>query len=107
MPRNRNTSPQTLRVLGLLLESPRDWHYGYAVSQLTGLKAGTLYPILARLTEQGWLERRWRESDEPGRPPRHTYRLTAAGVRGARQHVAELAPSSLRGTLAVPRGSGA
>ena len=50
MPRLPNTSPQTLSVLELLLESPRSWHYGYALSQLTGLKSGTLYPILLRLS---------------------------------------------------------
>lgn len=91
MPRPRNTSPQTLRVLALLLESPRAWHYGYAMSQRTGLKAGTLYPILARLTEQGWLERHWQEPELPGRPPRHTYRLTSAGTRAARHQLAESA----------------
>ena len=87
MPRPRNTSPQTLSVLALLLQTPRAWHYGYGVSQRTGLKAGTLYPILARLTEQGWLERRWEEPNLPGRPPRHTYRLTSIGARAARQHL--------------------
>jgi len=87
MPRPANTSPQTLRVLALLLEAPRDWHYGYGVSQHTGLTSGTLYPILARLTEQGWLERRWADSQIAGRPPRHTYRLTSIGARTARQLV--------------------
>ena len=52
MPRQLNNSPQTLRVLELLLESRRSWHYGYAISQSTGLRSGTLYPILKRLHEQ-------------------------------------------------------
>ena len=56
MPRLPNTSPQTLSVLELLLESPRSWRNGYALSQPTGLKSGTLYPILLRLADQGWLE---------------------------------------------------
>ena len=81
MPRASNISPQTLSVLELLLESPRSWHYGYALSQRTGLKSGTLYPILVRLAEQGWLDTQWSESEEPGRPPRHTYRLTAEGAK--------------------------
>ena len=68
MPRLPNTSPQTLSVLQLLLESPRSWHYGYALSQLTGLKSGTLYPILLRLADQRWLETRWAEPEQPGRP---------------------------------------
>lgn len=93
MPRIPNTSPQTLSVLELLLESPRSWHYGYAISQRSGLQSGTLYPILVRLAEQGWLETRWVEPDQPGRPSRHTYRLTGEGAKAARQKLAE-APRS-------------
>lgn len=46
----------------------------------TGLQSGTLYPLLMRMTEQGLVEAEWREPERPGRPPRHAYRLTAAGV---------------------------
>ena len=93
MPRQTNISPQTLRVLALLLESRRSWHYGYALSQRTDLKSGTLYPILVRLAEQGWLETRWSEPEQPGRPPRHTYRLTGEGARAARARLAEATAS--------------
>ena len=55
------------------------WRHGYDLSRETGLKSGTLYPLLIRLTERGWLETRWEDSPEPGRPPRHLYRLTAEG----------------------------
>jgi PadR family transcriptional regulator PadR len=96
MARASNISPQTLSVLELLLESPRSWHYGYALSQRTGLKSGTLYPILVRLAEQGWLDTKWSESDEPGRPPRHTYRLTAEGSKSARERLAEFSSSRSR-----------
>jgi DNA-binding PadR family transcriptional regulator len=89
MPRPQNVSAQTLRVLEELVASRRSWHYGYGLSQTTGLKSGTLYPILARLAEQGWLETRWAESEEPGRPPRHTYRLTGDGAKAARARLAE------------------
>lgn len=83
MTRQPNTSPQTLRVLQLLLEEPTAWHYGYEISQQTGLKSGTLYPILIRLADQGWLETRWAEPQQQGRPARHTYRLTQVGARTA------------------------
>lgn len=99
MSRIPNTSPHTLLVLSLLLESPRSWHYGYGVSQHTGLRSGTLYPILARLTESGWLEARWEESDQPGRPPRHTYRLTAMGAAAARKQLADAKRTSWRRLL--------
>ena len=99
MARASNISPQTLSVLELLLESPRAWHYGYALSQRTALKSGTLYPILVRLADQGWLDTQWSEPDEPGRPPRHTYRLTGEGAKSARQRIAEFGSSRTRSQL--------
>ncbi len=79
MPRPPNSSPQTVAVLAALLEEPADWLYGYPLSKRTGLAPGTLYPILARLVEQGLLETRWEASESPGRPARHLYRLTTDG----------------------------
>ena len=78
-------SPQTLEVLEAFLQSPRDWKYGYDISRNTGLKSGTLYPILMRLAERRLLETSW-ETVEAGKPPRHLYRLTADGLRFAREH---------------------
>jgi len=83
MPRPANVSPQTLRLLDVLLDQPEAWHYGYDLSRWTGLKSGTLYPILIRLADQGWLTTRWAEPERSGRPPRHLYRLTAEGTRQA------------------------
>jgi DNA-binding PadR family transcriptional regulator len=79
-------SRQTLTVLFCLLAEPSAWRYGYDLSRETALKSGTLYPILMRLTENSWLETRW-ETAEPGRPPRHMYRLTTKGRQQARQFV--------------------
>ena len=84
MPRPPNSSPQTLRVLAALLAAPDGWVHGYALSQVTGLASGTLYPILRRLAAQGWLEGEWRPSPEHGRPPRQLHRLTQSGAREAR-----------------------
>ena len=78
-------SPQTALVLTELLHTPREWRYGYDLSRLTGLKSGTLYPILMRLAEHRLLDTSW-ETPEPGRPPRHLYKLTADGLRHAREH---------------------
>jgi len=50
----------------------------------TGLSSGTLYPLLMRMTDQGLVEAEWQAPSQPGRPPRHAYRLTAAGVQFAR-----------------------
>jgi PadR family transcriptional regulator PadR len=78
-------SPQTLQVLDAFLSAPTDWTYGYDISRNTGLKSGTLYPILMRLAERKLLDTSW-ETAEIGKPPRHLYRLTPDGMRFARQH---------------------
>ena len=49
-------SPQTVLLLAELLQAPREWRYGYDLSRSTGLKSGTLYPILMRLAEHRLLE---------------------------------------------------
>jgi PadR family transcriptional regulator PadR len=80
-PRTRVPSPQTALVLRALAADPTAWRYGYELGQQVGLKAGSLYPILIRLSDRELLEAAW-ESDPPqGRPPRHLYRLTGAGLR--------------------------
>jgi len=77
-------SSQTRAILSAFLERASQWRYGYDLSRDTDLKAGTLYPILMRLSDAGWLEARWEEPSSPGRPPRHMYRLTQDGRAGAR-----------------------
>ncbi|MGA7341971.1 MAG: PadR family transcriptional regulator [Terracidiphilus sp.] len=76
-------SPQTLLVLDAFLVEPEEWKYGYDVSRNTGLKSGTLYPILMRLAERKLMETAW-EPGDPGKPPRHMYRFTPEGLRFAR-----------------------
>jgi DNA-binding PadR family transcriptional regulator len=76
-------SPQTMLILDAFLVEPSEWKYGYDLSRATGLKSGTLYPILMRLAEHKLLETSW-EAGEPGRPPRHMYRFTAEGMQFAR-----------------------
>jgi len=76
-------SPQTLLVLDAFLEQVEEWKYGYDLSRSTGLKSGTLYPILMRMAERQLLETQW-EAGEPGKPPRHMYRFTPEGLRFAR-----------------------
>ena len=94
MPRIPHTSPQTLLLFEALLDDPQRWRYGYDLSKETALASGTLYPILMRLTEQQLLETRWEPSEEPGRPPRHVYRLSADGFALAQQRLAAAADAS-------------
>ena len=76
-------SAQTLLVLAALCAQPSRWHHGYALAGQTGLKSGTLYPILIRLADRGLVEACWQDEPQPGRPRRHLYRLTAAGLAAA------------------------
>lgn len=85
MQRNRPPSDQTTTVLLALAEDPTVWRHGYDLCQQTGLKAGTLYPILIRLADRGWLETAWETEVPAGRPPRHLYRLTETGLAQAKE----------------------
>lgn len=84
MPRNRRPSKQMLLLLQALCARGRQWCHGYDLMKETGLMSGTLYPLLMRMTDQGLIEAEWREPAQVGRPARHVYRLTTAGVAFAR-----------------------
>jgi len=90
MPRHREFSAQTLYVMTALCARPGEWHHGYDVSRETGLKSGTLYPILIRLAERGLLESCWEEDQPVGRPKRHLYRLTSGGLARATLELASV-----------------
>lgn len=56
--------------------------FGFDVMDLTDLPSGTVYPILRRFEEDGWVRSRWEREDaahSEGRPRRRHYTLTASG----------------------------
>lgn len=81
------------QVLHALLESAPGDTYGLELIRVTGLKSGTLYPILDRLETSAWVESRWEDVDpsDAGRPRRRLYRLTPNGVIHAREAMKEMA----------------
>jgi DNA-binding PadR family transcriptional regulator len=83
-----------VRVLAALAADPSAWRYGYELGQQVGLKAGSLYPILIRLCDRDLLEASWEADPPPGRPPRHLYRLTGAGVQLAESAASTPAPAA-------------
>jgi PadR family transcriptional regulator, regulatory protein PadR len=91
-------SVQTLSVLTALCEQPSQWRHGYELAKQTGLKSGTLYPILIRLTDRGLMEAHWQDEQPVGRPRRHLYRLTPEGLAAASAAVT---------AMASPRGAAA
>src|SRR4030042_1759751 len=80
---DRELKRGTLEMILLRLLSRRPM-YGYEIvaelrahgGELFSLKEGTLYPVLYRLEDAGWIEPRW-ETLERG-VPRKYYRITEA-----------------------------
>ncbi|MGH2476012.1 MAG: PadR family transcriptional regulator [Candidatus Limnocylindrales bacterium] len=110
MTRVRRPSPQTIAVLDALAAKASDWSHGYDLCCALGLKAGTVYPILIRLAERGYVETAWEQDVPQGRPPRHLYRLSAAGaeqVREVRQAGAQYTSRRSRVAGRPAPGSGA
>jgi len=91
------------RVLRVFLADPAARRYGYDLMKAARLPSGTLYPMLARLHDQGLASSQWEAPPEDGRPPRKYYQLTAEGVRVARLELAGAADSAARHTAAGAR----
>ena len=79
--------------------------YGLQLCDDTGLGPGTVYPVLERLVELGWVTT-WQEEEQPsGRPRRRYYEITGAGrselaeARAAREERRR----RLRGAFTRPR----
>lgn len=89
----RVTGPM-LKVVRALLDAATTGEetYGLAICRATGLKGGTVYPILDRLEAAGWVQAR-REDVEPSdakRPRRRFYAITAHGAHEAHYTIADL-----------------
>jgi PadR family transcriptional regulator, regulatory protein PadR len=95
------------RVLRVLVADPAAPHYGYDLMKTTRLPSGTLYPMLARLQQEGLVESQWENQrpDAGGRPPRKYYRLTAEGVRAVRLELAAAPAPSGRTRQAAARSA--
>lgn len=67
--------------------------YGFDIMDATGLRSGTVFPILRRLEAAGLLQGAWEsevEAHAEGRPARRFYRLTGAGESALPGAVARL-----------------
>ena len=71
-----------LELLVLLFASKKD-RYGYElveeISKVVNVNEGTIYPILKRLTNEGYFETYLKEST--GGPSRKYYTLTVLGIK--------------------------
>ena len=84
-----SSSAQTLAVLAELCATPSRWRHGYGLARVTGLKSGTLYPVLVRLADRGLVEACREDEQTAGRPRRHLYRITPEGLAVATPALAQ------------------
>jgi DNA-binding MarR family transcriptional regulator len=79
----RLTKP-TIGVLEALLSATSDAPaWGLSICRDADLGPGTVYPILDRLTERGWVTSHEETGPHPGRPARRFYELTGTGRQQA------------------------
>ena len=80
-----------LAAFAVLLEAVTDGMslYGLEIAATAGISHTTIYDVLARLEEAGWLTSHWEElgSYEQPRPRRRLYRLTPLGETIAKREV--------------------
>lgn len=98
----------SLDVLSVLVEAVAgglDDPHGFAIAKAAKRPTGSVYPILTRLEDLGWVESYWEtEHPEKGRPRRRFYRLTQPdGLRAARALLAEQRASSSAPQFGVAR----
>ena len=73
--------------------------HGFQIMDVTGLKSGTVYPVLRRLEREKAVDSEWEGEEEAsaaGRRQRRVYRLTESGLQ-----VAEMARQRLADTRRV------
>ncbi|WAZ20148.1 helix-turn-helix transcriptional regulator [Streptomyces cinnabarinus] len=81
----RLTKP-TIAVLETLISATDDAPaWGLSICRDADLGPGTVYPILDRLAERGWVASREETAPHPGRPARRFYELTGTGRLQANQ----------------------
>lgn len=76
------------RVLLLFLREPSRRLYGLEIAREARLAGSTLYPLLDRLENGGWLKSAWEDfgpAAAAGRRPRRYYQLTDDGLEQARE----------------------
>jgi DNA-binding PadR family transcriptional regulator len=84
-------SGPTLKLLKVFLEHPKEALSGAQITKITNVGSGTLYPLLQRLADAGWIIGDWEKIDpsEVGRPKRRLYKLTRSGQVAALKELAQ------------------
>jgi PadR family transcriptional regulator len=70
--------------------------HGWAIMRATKRSGPTVYGVLDRLEDMGWIDGRWEEQGtESNRPRRRFYRITPTGAVGAREILRQRRPQAL------------
>jgi DNA-binding PadR family transcriptional regulator len=95
-----------LEVLETFLQAlaeGRELH-GWAILKATGRAGPTVYGILDRLEDAGWVTARWEEQPaDANTPRRRLYRLTPAGAAAAWELLAARRPAAVGRQARQPR----
>jgi PadR family transcriptional regulator, regulatory protein PadR len=85
-----------LKVLKVMIEKPQIAHSGAEIARAADIGSGTLYPLLQRLENAGWMKSEWENVDpaQVGRPRRRLYKLTGQGQTEAVKALAEVQMSA-------------
>jgi DNA-binding PadR family transcriptional regulator len=71
------------QATAMVLQAVASGHrYGFDIMDATGLNSGTVYPILRRLEDAGFLRGKWEnvaEAHRSSRPQRRFYEITETG----------------------------
>lgn len=96
----------TQMVIRALLDKPTQKRYGLELCAQAGLQSGTVYPILTRLEEAGWVQSAWEDPavhQAEGRPRRRYYTLSEEGAARARLALAEISSRQAGAIWARPQ----
>ena len=95
----RITAPFLDVLEAFMAAEGRELH-GWSIIKTSQRGGPTVYKILERLTDMGWVTTRWEDrAAEPNKPRRRYYRLTGDGVARARSMLTEHRPKQ---TLSTP-----
>ena len=95
----RITAP-LLDVLEVLIDAFEDETevHGWAIMKATKRSGPTVYGVVDRLEDAGWIAGHWEDDNpEPSKPRRRLYRLTSNGVTEARLLLSARRPQTARG----------
>jgi PadR family transcriptional regulator, regulatory protein PadR len=99
MPGPPRVTKPLLDVLEVFISalSSGDALHGWAIMKATKRSGPTVYGVLDRLEDMGWIDGEWEtQNPDPNKPRRRFYRLTPTGQACAAELLSERRPQSLR-----------